>query len=78
MSSKEGKIRIREKNDNLNQEERSVQKEILESFPVNVISPTGTRCNNRCIFCTDRSPETLSHYSDLPFEKWVKLSEPLE
>ena len=78
MGSEEEKIRIREKNDKLNQEERPAQKEVLESFPVNVISPTGTRCNNRCIFCTDRSPETLSHYSDFPFEKWVKLSEPLE
>ncbi len=78
MNSPEDKTRIREKNDRLNQEERSARKEVLDSFPVNVISPTGTRCNNRCIFCTDRSPGALSHYADLPFEKWVKLSEPLE
>jgi len=78
MNSIDQKTSTRQKNDQLNQEERSVQKEILESFPVNVISPTGTRCNNRCIFCTDRSPQSTSHYSDLPFEKWVKLSEPLE
>jgi len=78
MDHKEEKISIREINDRLNQEERSAQKEVLESFPVNVISPTGTRCNNHCIFCTDRSPLNSSHYSDLPFEKWVKLSDPLE
>ncbi len=78
MNCEQAKVRTRRENDQLNSQERILQKEILESFPVNVISPTGTRCNNRCIFCTDRSPQSSSRYSDLPFEKWVKLSEPLQ
>ena len=78
MNTPEDKIRIREENDRLNQEERALQKEILESFPINVLLPTGTKCNNRCIFCTDRSSQASYHYSDLSYQKWVNLCEPLE
>jgi radical SAM protein with 4Fe4S-binding SPASM domain len=78
MNSTETKIRAREENNKLNEKERNLQKEILKSYPVNVILPTGTKCNNRCIFCTDRSPQTSSHYSDLSFDRFVRLCEPLE
>lgn len=75
MTLAEEKIKIREENNRLNEEERTLQKEVLKSFPVNVILPTGTRCNNRCIFCTDRSPESASRYSDFSIDNFVRLSE---
>jgi len=78
MTFQTDKIKVREENNRLNEEERTLQKEILESYPVNVILPTGTKCNNRCIFCSDRSPQTLSRYSELSFEKWIRLCEPLK
>ncbi len=78
MTLAEEKIKIREENNRLNEEERTLQKEILKSYPINIILPTGTRCNNRCIFCTDRSPKTASRYSDLSFDNFVRLCEPLE
>lgn len=78
MICREEKIRFRQENGRLNEEERSLQKEILKSYPINVVLPTGTRCNNRCIFCTDRSPQNSFGYADFPFEDFVKLCEPLE
>lgn len=78
MKSVDKQIRSREQNDRLNQKERSLQKETLESYPVNVILPTGTECNNRCIFCTDRSPGSSRRYSNLSFEEWRSLCQPLE
>lgn len=78
MALAEEKIKIREENNRLNEEERTLQKEVLKSYPINIILPTGTRCNNRCIFCTDRSPKTASRYSDLSFDNFVRLCEPLE
>jgi len=78
MSYPKDKIIIREENKRLNQKERSLQKEILESYPVNAILSTGMKCNNRCIFCTDRSPKSLHLYDNLSFEKLVELCEPLK
>ena len=61
----------------LNLSESDNQLEVLESFPVNVIIPTGMRCNFKCIFCTDRSKKCMSDYADLSFKQFVRFTEPL-
>ena len=67
---------IREKNRILNQWEQYYRKEELESFPIAVQFPTGSRCNLKCRFCTDRKEkETNSFYKDISFEEFIGVIE---
>lgn len=67
---------IREKNRQLNQWEQFYRKVHLESFPVTIQFPTGTRCNLRCRFCTERQgPGVGQDYRDLTFAEYRKILE---
>lgn len=68
---------LRDLNRKLNMWETYHQKEILESRPVIIQIPTGTRCNLKCIFCTDREGKAADNYKDLSFEEFLSLSDPL-
>lgn len=67
----------RELNRKLNKEEQDASLEVLESWPVSVIIPTGSRCNLQCVFCTNRDKKASSHYKDLSYKEFLKYSEPL-
>jgi radical SAM protein with 4Fe4S-binding SPASM domain len=67
---------IREKNHILNQWEQYYRRDELESFPIMIQLPTGTRCNIRCRFCTDRSGiKANSGYNDLSFNECSSIIE---
>ncbi len=67
----------RARNYELNVYECNKKVEVLESFPINVIIPTGMTCNFKCIFCTDRSEKYRSSYTDLSFEQFLNFTKPL-
>jgi MoaA/NifB/PqqE/SkfB family radical SAM enzyme len=62
----------------LNRMETIFQKERLVSAPLMVQIPTGTRCNLRCVFCTDRTPAVAGAYRDLSLEEFMPLAQGLE
>ena len=68
----------RARNYKLNQSEKREFKEILMSKPTTLILPTGSRCNMKCIFCTDRSLTTRYQYRDLSFNEFLRFTEPLQ
>ena len=61
----------------LNAYECAAQATVLRSFPVNVLLHTGTSCNFRCIFCTDRSNGQNDEAGDLSFEQFLAHTAPL-
>lgn len=69
--------KLRDLNKRLNTWETYYQKEILDSRPVIVQIPTGTKCNLKCVFCTDREGKASENYKDLSFEEFISLSEPV-
>ena len=69
--------KLRDLNNRLNRWETYFQKEILDSRPVIVQIPTGTKCNLKCVFCTDREGKASENYYDLSFEDFISLSEPI-
>lgn len=71
-------VRVREMNLELNRMETIFQKERLVSAPLMVQLPTGTRCNLRCVFCTDRTPSMASAYRDLALEDFLPMAQGLE
>jgi len=66
--------RLREMNFELNRLETVFQKPQLVSMPLVVQLSTGTRCNLRCAFCTDRGPGTEAHYRDLTLDEFIPLT----
>ncbi|GAM10168.1 putative mycofactocin radical SAM maturase MftC [Geobacter sp. OR-1] len=70
--------KVREMNLELNRMETIFQKERLVSAPLMVQLPTGTRCNLRCIFCTDRTPAMAGAYRDLGLEEFIPMAHGLE
>jgi radical SAM protein with 4Fe4S-binding SPASM domain len=62
----------------LNGSEKQECKEILESRPTTLILPTGSKCNMKCIFCTDRTGTTRYHYKNLSFNEFLRFAEPLQ
>ena len=69
--------KLRDLNRRLNQWETFYQKEVLESLPIFVQLPTGTKCNLKCVFCTDREGAAAKYYKNLSFNDFLSLSEPL-
>lgn len=70
--------RLRQLNRDLNQWEKHYQKRILQSMPVTVQVTTGSQCNLRCVFCTDREGKSNQRYEDLTLEAFQNsLLEPL-
>lgn len=66
---------IREKNGILNQWEQYVRKEKLESYPLTIQFPTGSHCNLRCIFCTEREGEKAKkQYDNCSFKDFRELT----
>lgn len=60
-----------------NLKEQRAGREILQSAPVTVIVPTGSKCNVKCVFCTDRSPGTSYQYKNLSFDSFLRFASPL-
>ena len=57
----------------LNAKEIAAQSEILKSMPVIVNLPAGSKCNLRCVFCTDRSENPPFDYKHLSYQDMVNL-----
>jgi radical SAM protein with 4Fe4S-binding SPASM domain len=68
---------VRDKNESVNKWEQYYRKLTLMSFPLHIQFPTGTRCNLRCRFCTERSGEAARHYAyeDLSFKEFCSIVE---
>ncbi len=66
---------VREKNRILNRWEQYYGQEQLQSFPVHIQFPTGTRCNLKCRFCTERDTEKAKkhNYTDLTFDEFISI-----
>lgn len=69
--------KIRQINDELNRLETSYQRPSLTSYPPFIQISTGSRCNLRCVFCTDRSPRVSRQYRNLSLEEFLPLTEGL-
>jgi len=63
---------IREKNRILNQWEQYYRKDKLQSFPITIQFPTGTRCNIHCKFC-NHGP--TGDFKDMSFEEFRSIIE---
>ncbi len=62
----------RQKNETLNRWEQYYCQELVGSYPLIINIPTGSRCNIRCRFCTDRSRKgSTGNYRDLAFEEFI-------
>jgi MoaA/NifB/PqqE/SkfB family radical SAM enzyme len=61
----------------LNRLETVFQKPALISSPPVLQLPTGTRCNLRCSFCTERGPGVAERYADLTLDDFIPMSEGL-
>ncbi len=68
---------LRDLNRILNKWESYFQKVVLSSRPIFVQLPTGTKCNLKCSFCTDREGEAIDSYKNLSFQEFLPLSGPL-
>lgn len=67
---------VREKNRILNQWEQYYRKDALESYPLIINIPTGSRCNVKCKFCTDRQGEKANaEYKDFTMEGFLSTFE---
>ncbi len=66
---------LRRKNRILNQWEQYYRQDQLESFPTHIQFPTGTRCNLRCRFCTEREGEKAKdyNYKDLSYADFFSV-----
>lgn len=69
--------RLRIANQELNRYELEAKQEVLYSYPVCTVIPTGNRCNLRCIFCTERGSDAAQVYNDLSFEEFLQFTDPL-
>ncbi len=69
--------KVREMNRELNRLETVFQKPSLVSSPPVLQLPTGTRCNLRCNFCTERGPAVDHGYADLTLEDFIPMAEGL-
>lgn len=69
--------RQREMNLELARLESIFQKEQVASLPQVLQLPTGTCCNLRCIFCTDRSEAMAEQYRNLSLEQFIPLCDGL-
>lgn len=69
--------RQREMNLELSRLESIFQKERVASLPQVLQLPTGTCCNLRCIFCTERTPLMAGQYRNLSLEQFIPLCEGL-
>lgn len=69
--------KLRDLNKKLNEWETYYQKDILESRPIILQVPTGTRCNLKCVFCTNREGKASENYKDLSLEEFLSLNLPL-
>jgi MoaA/NifB/PqqE/SkfB family radical SAM enzyme len=70
-------LRLRKMNLELNRLETVFQKPELISSPPVLQLPTGTRCNLRCSFCTERGPGMDERYEDLSLDDFIHMSEGL-
>lgn len=70
--------RYRAMNCELNRLETVFLKEELVSMPPLVQLSTGTCCNLRCVFCTERGAGTEGHYRDLTLEEFAPLADGLD
>ncbi|MBI5655297.1 MAG: radical SAM protein [Geobacter sp.] len=70
--------RYRAMNCELNRLETIFMKERLVSMPPLVQLSTGTCCNLRCVFCTERGAGTEGFYRDLTLEEFMPLAEGLD
>jgi len=68
----------RQANRKLNKAEQDAFKEVLESWPVSVIVPTGSKCNLQCVFCTERGKTTIDQYQNLSFGTFLNYTNSLE
>lgn len=70
--AKEPGAQLRRKNGILNRWEQFYLTDCLASFPTHIQFPTGTRCNLRCSFCTERSGSGAAnyHYKDLSYAEF--------
>ncbi len=67
---------VREKNRKLNQWEQYYSKDELQTFPTRIQFPTGTRCNIRCRFCTERGGEKANtDYKDISYKEFCSYIE---
>ncbi|HJV65554.1 MAG TPA: radical SAM protein [Geomonas sp.] len=66
---------VRRKNRTLNQWEQYYGRDRLASCPTHIQFPTGTRCNLRCSFCTERGGPGAVHYQyhDLSFDDFSRI-----
>lgn len=66
---------VREKNRHLNRWEQYYRTDSITSFPTHIQFPTGTRCNLRCRFCTERTGpgSSLYQYQDLSFADFIRI-----
>ncbi len=64
---------VRTKNKTLNQWEQFFNKHSLASYPTHIQFPTGTRCNLKCRFCTEREGAAgeAYGYKDLSYEEFL-------
>ncbi len=69
--------RVRQLNYELNRLETAYQRTCLVSYPPLIQISTGSRCNLKCVFCTDRSPRGGNEYRDLSFEEFLPVTEGL-
>lgn len=66
---------LRDLNTKLNQWEAYYQVPAIESRPIYVQIPTGTKCNLKCVFCTDRGENSPINYKDLSFEEFLPFAD---
>lgn len=66
---------IRTSNRTLNQWEQFYRQESLASYPTHIQFPTGTRCNLKCRFCTEREGTAgeAYEYHDLDYEQFLSI-----
>ncbi len=66
---------LRDLNYKLNSYERMFQKNVLDSFPIDVCLPTGDKCNFECIFCADRKSKIK--FDNVTFEDFHRFADQL-
>ena len=66
-------VQVRRENRTLNRWEQYYRIDRLASFPTRMQFPTGTRCNLRCRFCTERGGAADYQYKDLSFSEFLGI-----
>jgi radical SAM protein with 4Fe4S-binding SPASM domain len=69
--------RCRQINSALNNLEAAGQQTTLTSYPPLIQISTGSRCNLRCIFCTERGPRKNGVYENLSLKDFIPLTDAL-